>query len=61
MVAPTTNVARPVSVLLVDDKPFFIEAAREVFAAMDEFAVVGEAGSGERRLRRSSSCIPIWC
>jgi DNA-binding NarL/FixJ family response regulator len=38
----------PVRVLLVDDQPYFLSAARDVFASMSDFEVVGEADSGER-------------
>jgi DNA-binding NarL/FixJ family response regulator len=39
---------RPVSVLVADDHPYFLEAAREVFATMRGYEVVGEVGSGEQ-------------
>ncbi len=35
-------------VLLADDHPYFLDAAREVFAALGGFEVVGEVDSGER-------------
>ncbi|HWI23146.1 MAG TPA: response regulator transcription factor [Baekduia sp.] len=37
----------PVRVLLVDDQPYFLSAARDVFASMSDFEVVGETDSGE--------------
>ena len=39
-----------VRVLLVDDQPPFLDAARAVIETLDEFEVIGEAATGEEAL-----------
>jgi len=50
--------ADSVSVLTVDDQPFFRAAAREVIETTAGFESVGEAASGEEALRLVDECEP---
>lgn len=47
-----------VGVLLVDDQPPFRMAARAVFRHLEEFEVVGEAGSGEEAVELAGDLRP---
>jgi DNA-binding NarL/FixJ family response regulator len=49
---------RPVRVLVVDDQPVFLRAARELIAAVPGFDEVGEATSGPEALGKAASLRP---
>jgi CheY-like chemotaxis protein len=49
---------RPVRVLVVDDQPVFLRAARELIAATPGFEEVGEATSGPQALAIASALRP---
>ncbi|MGI8792453.1 MAG: response regulator [Acidimicrobiales bacterium] len=51
--------SNPVSVMVVDDQPAFRDAARAVLARIgSEFALIGEAGSGEEAVDLVGSMEP---
>jgi DNA-binding NarL/FixJ family response regulator len=60
MDATTATGGRPpaVRVLMVDDQPYFREAARSVVARLAGFEVVGEGASGEEALDLSRELDP---
>ncbi|HEU4974899.1 MAG TPA: response regulator transcription factor [Baekduia sp.] len=49
---------RPVTVLAVDDRPVFRRVVRDLIAATDGFAQVGEAGSGREALQLTADLDP---
>jgi DNA-binding NarL/FixJ family response regulator len=49
---------RPVRVLVVDDQPVFLRAARQLIAATPGFDEVGEATSGPEALGKAASLRP---
>jgi DNA-binding NarL/FixJ family response regulator len=51
-------VQQKISVLIVDDHPFFREGLREVLNAEPDLAVVGEASDGEEALRLARELAP---
>ena len=50
--------ARPVAVLVVDDQPVFLRAARELIAATPGFEAIGEATSGSAALEMAPRLRP---
>ncbi len=49
---------RRISVLVVDDHPFFRQGLRDVFSAEQDLQVVGEAGDGEEALKLIHELLP---
>jgi DNA-binding NarL/FixJ family response regulator len=57
--APTTEEPwPPVGVLIVDDQPVSRDAVREVVEATPDFALLGEAASGEQALEAADDLSP---
>ena len=55
---PRRGDERPVEVLVVDDNDMFREALRDLVGAVPEFALVGEAESGEAALEAAEALSP---
>ena len=53
-----SNVQQKISVLIVDDHPFFRQGLREVFNSEPDFTIVGEASDGEEALRVARELSP---